>query len=197
MPRKRYDTPHRSRVVKTRMTEEEYAEFAARLAPYGISQSEFIRRAIQGASMGECHPYYQAKSTSNFDGLDRSCSYLWNGISAVEIFPKRLVYGELACLCNYSIAAFNNGGVGGQKRSALISRIIERYLFIAKRCKVMIQKWILCPVCGSKTRVRIREDTVLENFPLYCPKCKHETLISARQLNISVIKEPDAQTQSQ
>ena len=51
MPSKRYDTPHRSRVVKTRMTEEEYADFAARLAPYGISQSEFIRRAIQGASM--------------------------------------------------------------------------------------------------------------------------------------------------
>ena len=50
MPRKKYDTPHRSRVVKTRMTEEEYADFAARLAPYGISQSEFIRRAIQGAS---------------------------------------------------------------------------------------------------------------------------------------------------
>ena len=49
--RKKYDTPHRSRVVKTRMTEEEYADFAARLAPYGISQSEFIRRAIQGASI--------------------------------------------------------------------------------------------------------------------------------------------------
>ena len=29
MPRKRYDTPHRSRVVKTRMTEDEYADFAA------------------------------------------------------------------------------------------------------------------------------------------------------------------------
>lgn len=51
MPRKRYDTPHRSRVVKTRMTEEEYADFAARLAPYGISQSEFIRRAIRGATI--------------------------------------------------------------------------------------------------------------------------------------------------
>ena len=51
MPSKRYDTPHRSRVVKTRMTEEEYADFTARLAPYGISQSEFIRRAIQGASI--------------------------------------------------------------------------------------------------------------------------------------------------
>ena len=51
MPRKKYDTLHRSRVVKTRMTEEEYADFAARLVPYGISQSEFIRRAIQGASI--------------------------------------------------------------------------------------------------------------------------------------------------
>lgn len=57
----------------------------------------------------------------------------------------------------------------------------------------MIETWIQCPVCDSKTRVRIREDTVLENFPLYCPKCKHETLISARQLNISVIKEPNHQ----
>lgn len=56
--------------------------------------------------------------------------------------------------------------------------------------------WILCPVCGSKTRNRIREDTELKNFPLYCPKCKLETLINVRQLNISVIKEPDAKTQS-
>lgn len=53
-------------------------------------------------------------------------------------------------------------------------------------------EWILCPVCGSKTRLKIREDTVLENFPLYCPKCKHETLIAVYQLNMSVIKEPDA-----
>ena len=51
MPRKRYNTPHRKRVVKTRLTEEEYADFAAHLAPYGISQSEFIRRAIRGATI--------------------------------------------------------------------------------------------------------------------------------------------------
>ena len=51
MPCKKYNTPHRSRVVKTRMSEDEYADFAARLVPYGISQSEFIRRAIQGASI--------------------------------------------------------------------------------------------------------------------------------------------------
>lgn len=59
-----------------------------------------------------------------------------------------------------------------------------------------IEKWLLCPVCQSKTRLRVSDDTILENFPLYCPKCKQETLISVRQLNMSVIKEPDAQTQS-
>jgi uncharacterized protein YbaR (Trm112 family) len=53
-------------------------------------------------------------------------------------------------------------------------------------------EWIICPVCRNKTRVKIREDTVLENFPLFCPKCKQESLVSVKQLNMSVIKEPDA-----
>jgi hypothetical protein len=57
-------------------------------------------------------------------------------------------------------------------------------------------EWILCPVCSNKTRVKIGDDTVLKNFPLFCPKCKQETLINVMQLNISVIKEPDANTQS-
>ncbi len=48
---KRYNTPHRSRVVKTRLTDEEYADFTARLAPYGMSQSEFIRQAITRATI--------------------------------------------------------------------------------------------------------------------------------------------------
>nr|WP_296465419.1 cysteine-rich KTR domain-containing protein [uncultured Acetatifactor sp.] len=56
--------------------------------------------------------------------------------------------------------------------------------------------WILCPICGCKTRTMIRKDTELKRFPLYCPKCKHETLIEAENLQITVITEPDAQTQS-
>lgn len=57
----------------------------------------------------------------------------------------------------------------------------------------MIQaEWIRCSVCGNKNRDRIREDTVLINYPLYCPKCKQETLVKAKNLNITVIKEPDA-----
>ena len=57
-------------------------------------------------------------------------------------------------------------------------------------------EWIRCPVCGSKTRLQIRKDTELKNFPLFCPKCKQETLINVKELNIMVIKEPDAKTQS-
>ncbi|MGQ7625401.1 cysteine-rich KTR domain-containing protein [Streptococcus suis] len=60
----------------------------------------------------------------------------------------------------------------------------------------MNYKWILCPVCGNKTRLRIRVDTILKNFPLYCPKCKNETLINVQKMNIITIKEPDAKTQS-
>lgn len=56
-------------------------------------------------------------------------------------------------------------------------------------------KWIYCPICGNKTRMQIREDTELKNFPLFCPKCKHETLINVEQLNITIITEPDAKTQ--
>ena len=56
-------------------------------------------------------------------------------------------------------------------------------------------EWIYCPICHNKTRVKIRPDTVLEKFPLYCPKCKQESIINIKQLKMSVIKEPDAKTQ--
>ena len=66
---------------------------------------------------------------------------------------------------------------------------------MAKQNALRIE-WLLCPICGNKTRNKIRADTILIHYPLYCPKCKQETLIDVEQLNISVIKEPDAQTQS-
>lgn len=52
-------------------------------------------------------------------------------------------------------------------------------------------EWIFCPICGNKTRIQIRKDTVLLNFPLYCPKCKQETLIEAKKLQVTVIKDFD------
>ena len=43
---KRYNTPHRHRVIKTRLTEEEYAEFSERVTLCKMSQSEYIRQAL-------------------------------------------------------------------------------------------------------------------------------------------------------
>lgn len=60
---------------------------------------------------------------------------------------------------------------------------------------MIVTEWILCPICGNKTRIRVRADTELKNFPLFCPKCKKETLINAKKLNITTIAEPDAKTQ--
>ncbi len=53
-------------------------------------------------------------------------------------------------------------------------------------------EWIRCPVCQNKTRDKIRTDTVLLSFPLYCPKCKQETLIEVKNFHVTVISEPDA-----
>ena len=58
------------------------------------------------------------------------------------------------------------------------------------------QLWVLCPICNNKTRTKVREDTELVNFPLFCTKCKHEILINIKHGNITIIKEPDAKTQS-
>ena len=52
--------------------------------------------------------------------------------------------------------------------------------------------WIHCPVRGNNTRTNISDETVLEKFPLYCPKCRQETLVNIKNLEIIVIKEPDA-----
>jgi Zn-finger nucleic acid-binding protein len=55
----------------------------------------------------------------------------------------------------------------------------------------MKTEWILCPICGRKTHDKIREDTEIKNFPLYCPKCKQETLINAKDLQITVIQKQE------
>ncbi len=48
----------------------------------------------------------------------------------------------------------------------------------------MKTEWILCPVCVNKTRTMIQENTEMRNFPLYCPKCKKETIINVQDMKI-------------
>ena len=53
-------------------------------------------------------------------------------------------------------------------------------------------KWIFCPSCKQKTRIKYNDDTVLIRFPLYCPKCKQETRIDLINLKIYKSLTPDA-----
>ena len=48
---KTYNTPKRNHIVKTRLDDEEYAEFLRRMKLYEMSQAEFIREAISGATI--------------------------------------------------------------------------------------------------------------------------------------------------
>ena len=46
-------------------------------------------------------------------------------------------------------------------------------------------QWVHCPICGSKTRTKVYEDTVAQSFPLHCPKYKRENKIDIRQLKMA------------
>ncbi len=50
------------------------------------------------------------------------------------------------------------------------------------------KEWVHCPICGNKTRVMVRNDTVLLNFPLHCPKCKNTSLIEVKDSEITQIE---------
>lgn len=59
------------------------------------------------------------------------------------------------------------------------------------------REWLLCPLCKSKTRIMLLKNTLLKNFPLFCPKCKLEIIVNVQDMNMDIIKEPVVNTQSQ
>lgn len=57
----------------------------------------------------------------------------------------------------------------------------------------MLEKyWIKCPICNGKTRVQVFYNTVLRNFPLFCPKCKLTHIVDVEKLEI-IIKNSEKQ----
>ena len=48
------------------------------------------------------------------------------------------------------------------------------------------RQWVYCPCCGAKTRLQLLRQTELRDFPLFCPKCRRETVINARLFWVSV-----------
>ena len=49
---------------------------------------------------------------------------------------------------------------------------------------ISLESWAYCPNCGAKTKVGVYFDTVMLNFPLYCSKCKTETLVDVVQFKM-------------
>ena len=49
--------------------------------------------------------------------------------------------------------------------------------------------WLPCPKCGTKTDIKLYEDTVLLNFPLCCPECGKETKLGVIKFKIVVTEE--------
>lgn len=52
------------------------------------------------------------------------------------------------------------------------------------------EKWIYCPVCNNKTRIKIREKTTAKDLPVFCPKCKIQSIIDIKP-NFEIIIKTD------
>jgi len=80
-----------------------------------------------------------------------------------------------------------------KQKSKWLLQELMKYIKGDVLCKM--KNGCFAPFAETK-RIKIRENTVLLNFPLFCPKCRQEQLINVQQLKVTIIKEPDAQTQS-
>lgn len=62
----------------------------------------------------------------------------------------------------------------------------EKFLVMKKN---VIEKWVLCPICGGKTRTKIRPDTEAKNLIVFCPKCKRETVMDIKDMESRAVGE--------
>ena len=119
-------------------------------------------------------------------------------ITVLSFIMIMSVYGRFFKLYIYTaIAPVPLSTFAGEPSQSVGKSFINSIdLYYIRKDDKMSTQWIRCPVCNNKNRGRIREDTILINYPLYCPKCKQETLIKVKKFQVTVIKELDAQTQS-
>lgn len=52
----------------------------------------------------------------------------------------------------------------------------------------MTESWVPCPICGRKTRTKIREDTEAMNLPVFCPKCNHGFVMDIKDMDCKEVK---------
>lgn len=55
-------------------------------------------------------------------------------------------------------------------------------------CDKEEKQLVRCPLCGAKTRLQLLQEAELKAFPLFCPKCKCESIIDAKNFIIETKK---------
>ena len=95
-------------------------------------------------------------------------------------------------------------------RSAFQDKLLDRTAKFLRQLALRKTQVLVKGTCGDSVgvtltvggdgdvlpNIHLRQHTELIHFPLYCPKCKKESLVNVKQQTVLVIKEPDALTQS-
>ncbi len=113
-----------------------------------------------------------AQAVTTISAIEKLNSRL--GISVELPNPKKKAL-KTAAVCNLVVGA---------------GLVAAGILFSSKSCALLGGIGVISSVVlrkESKTRIKMRSDTELRNFPLFCPKCKQEILVNVTQFNISVI----------
>ena len=50
-------------------------------------------------------------------------------------------------------------------------------------------KWIICPEGDGKTRVKIKQTTIMKDFLLFYHHCKKEFTVDVENFEVKVVKE--------
>lgn len=45
-------------------------------------------------------------------------------------------------------------------------------------------QWVPCPICGGKTRTKIRPYTEVKKLIVFCPKCKRESVVDIKHMEV-------------
>ncbi len=56
---------------------------------------------------------------------------------------------------------------------------------------MVVKGFICCPRCGTKTKTKIDDKTVMKHFPLWCSWCREETLIDVAGFAVTRIDKGD------
>ena len=55
-------------------------------------------------------------------------------------------------------------------------------------------RFLPCPICGTQSDTKVLPETVLVRYPLFCAKCRQETLVDVVQMKMVLSDSTDEPT---